>query len=41
MLIMTKHQFAYDQWDFKWLFLNDKFNPYIDVNQFNRRLVTS
>jgi hypothetical protein len=39
MLIMMKHHFACDQWDFKWLLLDDKSNPYIDLNQFNCKLV--
>jgi len=39
MLIMTKHQLACDEWDFKCLLFNDKSNPYIDVNQFNHKLV--
>jgi hypothetical protein len=41
MLIGTKHHFACDQWDFKWLLLDGKFNPYKDVNQFSRKLVAS
>jgi hypothetical protein len=41
MLIMTKHHFAYNLWDFKWLLLDDKSNTYIDVNQLSRKLVVS
>jgi hypothetical protein len=41
MLIVTKHHFACDYWDFRWLFLDDKSNPYIDVNQFSHRLIAS
>jgi len=41
MLISIKHHFAYNQWDFKWLLLDDKSNPHIDVDQFNRKLITS
>ncbi len=39
MLIVIKHHFVYNQWDFKWLLFDDKANPYIDVNQFNCKLV--
>jgi len=41
MLIATKHHFAYNYWDFICLSLDDKSNPYIDVNQFKRKLVAS
>jgi len=41
MLITTKHHFACDLWDFKWLFLDDKSNPYINVNQFSHKLFAS
>jgi hypothetical protein len=41
MLIITKHHFAYDYWDFIWLFLDDKFNPYINVNQFSHKVVVN
>jgi len=40
MSTMTKHHFAYNLWDFKWLLLDDKSNPYIDVNQISCKLVT-
>jgi hypothetical protein len=41
MLIMIKHHFVCNEWEFKWLLLDDKLNPYIDVNQFSRKLITS
>jgi len=37
MLIASKHHFTYNKWDFKWLLLDDKSNPYIKVNQFSRK----
>jgi len=27
------------KWDFKWLLLDDKSNPYIDENKISRKLV--
>jgi len=41
MLIVIKQHFAYNQWDFKWLLLDVKSNTYIDVNQFNYKLIKS
>jgi hypothetical protein len=41
MLIAIKHYFACNERDFRWLFLDDKFNPHIDVNQFSCRVVVS
>ncbi len=41
MLIVTKHHFACNLWGFRWLFLDHKSNPYIDVNQFSFILVAN
>ncbi len=41
MLIATKHHFVFDYLNFKWLLLDDNSNPYIDANQFSRRVVAS
>jgi hypothetical protein len=39
MLIVVKHHSTCDWWDFRWLLLDDKSNPYIDGNQFSHKLV--